>query len=170
MKKLVTITPLIVVICSGIFFGSRFENSSPQPETKITIAVPTYALDLSDLDARDSLNRPINSVAMRKKFENLFSSRLNELLMEGLTPLRRSYLEFLSRFSSACPTWFQAFTFCVHKIVGVLFDARRVRTIDSTIATRSPVCALKNSAKLQALANSLSSLRSTFLSSTVLLR
>jgi len=90
-KKLKFILLSAILMGGGaIFLCPDYSNSADAP--KFSIMPPRQALDLSDLDARDSLNRPVKSLAARKNLENLFVRSLNDLLMFNLTPARRNFL------------------------------------------------------------------------------
>jgi hypothetical protein len=59
------------------------------------LTTPAAALDVSDLDARDALNRPIKTSAAKRSFENLWTRHLGHLLLMGLTPARARMFEQL---------------------------------------------------------------------------
>ena len=69
----------------------------PAPAIRLTIALPAQSVDFGDLDYRDENNQPIAAPTVRRRFEDVFNSNLNRLLIENLTPLRRAWLDMLSR-------------------------------------------------------------------------
>ncbi len=71
------------------------DPASPQIPL-FSISLPSYATDLRDLDARDSNNRPIRSVAAKQELKNIFVNNLRDLLLQNLTPGRRAMLAFLA--------------------------------------------------------------------------
>ncbi len=79
---------LTMVLAGGkiIFSAPLVFASAP---ISVSIALPAPVLDFSDLDVRDSENRPINSAAARQELQTLFVSSLNDLLLNNLTPARR---------------------------------------------------------------------------------
>src|SRR5947209_1152613 len=81
------------VICSiglGLVAPSLAHGALP---VSISIAIPFPAIEVSDLDARDALNRPIHSAAVRDTFEQLWVRSLNRLVLGALTP---SHVQFMS--------------------------------------------------------------------------
>lgn len=87
-------------LCMG---GSAFCQVLPNSMIRepISIRIPVPALDLSDLDIRDSNNRRIQSPALRQEMENLFNSNLSQMLLANLTPSNRIINAFLASFWNA---------------------------------------------------------------------
>jgi hypothetical protein len=77
----------------------------PAPAIRLTIALPAQSVDFGDLDYRDENNQPIAAPTVRRRFEDVFNSNLNRLLIENLTPLRRAWLDMLSREKDAFADW-----------------------------------------------------------------
>jgi hypothetical protein len=81
-------------------------SASLQP-IKISFALPAQNIDFSDLDMRDENNQPIFSPQLLQRFEDVLNRNLNQLLIENLTPLRRAFIDLLSRQRDAFAAWFQ---------------------------------------------------------------
>lgn len=81
------------IVFLALVFTAVFVHAAPP---KISIALPSEALTIDDLDARDSLNRPISRSASQVKLVELFSRTLNRMLLQSLTPLKLRTLALLN--------------------------------------------------------------------------
>ncbi len=93
-KKFILLTAFLV---GGALLLPCAPVSSEQNDIHITITPMKEAIDLSDLDVRDELNRPVTSPEKKKSLEALFVRGLNELLLMNLTPARRHMLAMAER-------------------------------------------------------------------------
>jgi|GEM_PF-4572433 len=94
-------------LCGALFAFSTTSFSAASPYI-YRLPLPITSLDFSDLDLRDSQNRPIKSAAMLEMTKSLFISGLNQMLMNDLTPTRKTLLLWLSRFWDTSNGLFQS--------------------------------------------------------------
>lgn len=112
-----------VVIALALWGGNLLFSPSvySQPSNPLSnlLTVPQAALDLSDLDARDQFNRPIKTARVIERFQELWTTSLNRMLMLGLTPLHRRLIQILSL---DWTHWCQRFA---QKVAHVFQDVKR---------------------------------------------
>jgi len=98
-------------IVSAVFFvswGAGLLVAAPIPNLPIRLSLnlPAQNIDFSDLDVRDENSQPVAARAqVIRRFEDVLNQNLNVLLIENLTPLRRAFLELMSREVDAFSDW-----------------------------------------------------------------
>src|SRR5690348_10768706 len=83
IKRALTISLVllpVVILWEGAPFGQALQPRPVENETTGSFYLPTVTLDLSDLDARDSQNRPL-SPALQQDLTVLFIHNLFTLLL-----------------------------------------------------------------------------------------
>lgn len=88
MTKIIRILSLMGFFLGGFFVLPSSAHSQPPMSITFSVAFPSLSLELSDLDVRDEFNRPVHKTDQIRKLENLFSSSLNVLLLQNLTPVQ----------------------------------------------------------------------------------
>ncbi|MCG3205658.1 MAG: hypothetical protein KCHDKBKB_02380 [Elusimicrobia bacterium] len=74
--------------------GASNSNNNQNP-LRISIALPSEALEFDDLDVRDQWNRPINTAKEKTAFSALWSENLNKKILFSLTPVRLKLMSLL---------------------------------------------------------------------------
>ncbi len=96
---------LLSLFVLGVPLTSSF--SAPPSRFKISITIPQESLDLSDLDVRDELNRPVRSIQAVQQIKNLFAANLKDLLLENLTITKRRMYSILAQTWDLFSGWFR---------------------------------------------------------------
>jgi hypothetical protein len=103
MRSIKRIAAVTLVLSWGASFLAA--QPMPVPAVQISLALPAQAVDFGDMDFRDENNQPIAAPQVRRRFEDVVNANLNRLLIENLTPLRRAFLDMLSREKDAFADW-----------------------------------------------------------------
>ncbi|MFN0117551.1 MAG: hypothetical protein ACKVQC_04560 [Elusimicrobiota bacterium] len=87
------------IIKTMLFFALFMTGFSPvKASEKLFISgsyflsLPTEFMDWSDLDIRDEFNRPVENKTLKQNFEDYFSSKIKNIFLENLSPLKQKWI------------------------------------------------------------------------------
>lgn len=123
---------LLWLAIAGVVFTFPAVLSATSAPIKISISIPTQALDFSDIDARDEFNRPIKSHAVAMRFSELVTMTLHATLVKNLTPLNRLVQNVLQRnWDMMSGWWRKIMSIRTEKVRAWIAQTKKIKVIHS---------------------------------------